>query len=120
MGTVSAAAALPAEAGTESEYRPDAKQGQNQKLHKGTSFLRQDQENVIDQEGHHPGDDALACRHTGSLPAGAKLPLDCGDSGHAGGVEQSAMGLSRDKITVRVYEGYIGKGHKEPDPLRAG
>lgn len=42
MGTVSAAAALPAEAGTESEYRPDAKQGQNQKLHKGTSFLRQD------------------------------------------------------------------------------
>lgn len=59
MGTVSAAAALPAEAGTESEYRPDAKQGQNQKLHKGTSFLRQDQENVIDQEGHHPGDDAL-------------------------------------------------------------
>ena len=35
-------------------------------------------------------------------------------------LEQSAMGLSRDKITVRVYKGYIGKGHKEPDPLRAG
>ena len=34
--------------------------------------------------------------------------------------KQSAMGLSRDKITVRVYKGYIGKGHKEPDPLRAG
>ena len=34
--------------------------------------------------------------------------------------EQSAMGLSRDKITVRVYKGYIGKGRKEPDPLRAG
>lgn len=33
---------------------------------------------------------------------------------------QSAMGLSRDKITVRVYKGYIGKGRKEPDPLRAG
>jgi hypothetical protein len=30
------------------------------------------------------------------------------------------MGLSRDKITVRVYKGYIGKGHKEQDPLRAG
>ena len=35
-------------------------------------------------------------------------------------IKQSAMGLSRDKITVRVYKGYIGKGHKEPDPLRAG
>lgn len=34
--------------------------------------------------------------------------------------KQSAMGLSRDKITVRVYKGYIGKGRKEPDPLRAG
>ena len=34
--------------------------------------------------------------------------------------KQSAMGLSRDKITVRVYKGYIGKGHKEQDPLRAG
>ena len=34
--------------------------------------------------------------------------------------KQSAMGLSRDKITVRMYKGYIGKGHKEPDPLRAG
>lgn len=34
--------------------------------------------------------------------------------------EQSAMGLSRDKITVRVYKGYIEKGHKEPDPLWAG
>lgn len=34
--------------------------------------------------------------------------------------KQSAVGLSRDKITVRVYKGYIGKGHKEPDPLRAG
>ena len=34
--------------------------------------------------------------------------------------KQSAMGLSRDKITVCVYKGYIGKGHKEPDPLRAG
>lgn len=34
--------------------------------------------------------------------------------------QQSAMGLSRDKITVRVYKGYIGKGRKEPDPLRAG
>ena len=34
--------------------------------------------------------------------------------------KQSAMGLSRDKITVRVYKGYIGKGHKEPDPLWAG
>ena len=33
--------------------------------------------------------------------------------------KQSAMGLSRDKITVRVYKGYIGKGRKEPDPLRA-
>lgn len=88
MGTVSTAAALPAEAGAEGECRPDTKQGQNQKLHKGTSFLRQDQKNVIDQEGHHPGDDALAYRHTGSLQAGAKLPLDCGDSGHAGGVEQ--------------------------------
>lgn len=37
-----------------------------------------------------------------------------------GGKEQSAMGLSRDKITVCVYKGYIGKGRKEPDPLRAG
>jgi len=35
-------------------------------------------------------------------------------------LEQSAMGLSRDKITVRVYKGYIRKGHKEPGPLRAG
>lgn len=34
--------------------------------------------------------------------------------------KQSAMGLSRDKITVCVYKGYIGKGRKEPDPLRAG
>ena len=34
--------------------------------------------------------------------------------------KQSAMGLSRDKITVRVYKGYIGKGRKEQDPLRAG
>ena len=34
--------------------------------------------------------------------------------------QQSAMGLSRDKITVCVYKGYIGKGRKEPDPLRAG
>ena len=34
-------------------------------------------------------------------------------------LEQSAMGLSRDKITVCVYKGYIGKGRKEPDPLRA-
>ena len=34
--------------------------------------------------------------------------------------KQSAMGLSRDKITVRVYKGYIEKGHKEPDPLWAG
>lgn len=34
--------------------------------------------------------------------------------------KQSAMGLSRDKITVRVYKGYTGKGRKEPDPLRAG
>lgn len=34
--------------------------------------------------------------------------------------KQSAMGLSRDKITVYVYKGYIGKGRKEPDPLRAG
>lgn len=33
---------------------------------------------------------------------------------------QSAMGLSRDKITVCVYKGYIGKGRKEPDPSRAG
>ena len=33
--------------------------------------------------------------------------------------KQSAMGLSRDKITVCVYKGYIGKGRKEPDPLRA-
>ena len=37
-----------------------------------------------------------------------------------GTIKQSAMGLSRDKITVRVYKGYIGKGRKEPDPLRAG
>lgn len=29
------------------------------------------------------------------------------------------MGLSRDKITVCVYKGYIGKGRKEPGPLRA-
>lgn len=35
-------------------------------------------------------------------------------------MKQSAMGLSRDKITVCVYKGYIGKGRKEPDPLRAG
>lgn len=34
--------------------------------------------------------------------------------------KQSAMGLSRDKITVCLYKGYIGKGRKEPDPLRAG
>ena len=34
--------------------------------------------------------------------------------------QQSAMGLSRDKITVRVYKGNIEKGRKEPDPLRAG
>ena len=34
--------------------------------------------------------------------------------------KQSAMGLSRDIITVCVYKGYIGKGRKEPDPLRAG
>ena len=34
--------------------------------------------------------------------------------------KQSAMGLSRDKITVCVYKGYIGKGRKEPGPLRAG
>ena len=40
--------------------------------------------------------------------------------GDSDDVKQSAMGLSRDKITVRVYKGYIGKGHKEPDPLRAG
>ena len=33
--------------------------------------------------------------------------------------KQSAMGLSRDKITVCLYKGYIGKGRKEPDPLRA-
>ena len=33
--------------------------------------------------------------------------------------KQSAMGLSRDKITVCVYKGYIGKGRKEPSPLRA-
>ncbi|CAN4014511.1 50S ribosomal protein L33, partial [Dysosmobacter welbionis] len=25
---------------------------------------------------------------TGGLPAGAQLPLHCGDSGHAGGVQQ--------------------------------
>ena len=37
-----------------------------------------------------------------------------------GTIKQSAMGLSRDKITVCVYKGYIGKGRKEPDPLRAG
>lgn len=35
-------------------------------------------------------------------------------------MKQSAMGLSRDKITVCLYKGYIGKGRKEPDPLRAG
>ena len=34
--------------------------------------------------------------------------------------KQSAMGLSRDKISACVYKGYIGKGRKEPDPLRAG
>ena len=33
--------------------------------------------------------------------------------------KQSAMGLSRDKISACVYKGYIGKGRKEPDPLRA-
>ena len=37
-----------------------------------------------------------------------------------GTIKQSAMGLSRDKITVCLYKGYIGKGRKEPDPLRAG
>ena len=40
--------------------------------------------------------------------------------GDSDDVKQSAMGLSRDKITVRVYKGYIGKGRKEPDPLWAG
>ena len=34
--------------------------------------------------------------------------------------KQSAMGLSRDKISACAYTGYIGKGRKEPDPLRAG
>ena len=34
-------------------------------------------------------------------------------------LKQSAMGLSRDKISACVYKGYIGKGRKEPDPLRA-
>ena len=35
-------------------------------------------------------------------------------------LEQSAMGLSRDKISACVYKGHIGKGRKEPDPLWAG
>ena len=47
-----------------------------------------------------------------------------GANGQLGSIEytilEQPMGLSRDKITVCVYKGYIGKGRKEPDPLRAG
>ena len=43
---------------------------------------------MIHQEGHHPGDYALAEGHACGLPAGVQLPFHRGDGGHAGGVQQ--------------------------------
>ena len=57
--------------------------------------------------------------YTGEAPSAEAVPSAAAPS-DVDAAKQSAMGLSRDKITVRVYKGYIRKGHKEPGPLRAG
>ena len=56
--------------------------------------------------------------YTGEAPSAEAVPSAAAPS-DVDAAKQSAMGLSRDKISACVYKGYIGKGRKEADPLRA-